>query len=44
MKGSESGINIRLFTKRKAPKIMGEVINDDKIITKTGSARNWGCP
>jgi hypothetical protein len=41
MKGGKGGINIRLFAKRKAPKIMCIIINNDKIIAETRGARNW---
>jgi hypothetical protein len=44
MKGGESGIDIRFFVKGKGPKVMCIIIHNNKIISKTRSARNRRCP
>lgn len=40
MIGSESFIYIRLLMKGETPKIMGKIIYNDKVITKTRGTRD----
>jgi hypothetical protein len=41
MKNNKCCIDIGFLMKRKTPKIVREIIHDNKIIMKLGRARNW---